>query len=230
MIKRGGLAILAVVLLSTWGISWLFSDKASPLFKPIEHYELAGELHFIQPEAVDQVLNHYFGFSFWQVNLDEIQSDLVQLEWVSQAVVKRQWPNRLYVAIEEQKPVARWGGSGLINQTGEVFFPKERGEFNALVLLEGEEVDAKKMLSALVVFQAQLNAIEFTIVSLKHQLDGVWWIRLLNGSEIVLDSKKGEYKLETFIAAYPQLAKTLRKSAQVYDLRYSNGFIVGNAQ
>ncbi len=230
MIKRRSLVILVVIFLSAWGISWLFSDKASPLFKPIEHYELAGDLHFLQAEEVDQVLSHYFGASFWQVELDVIQSELVRLEWVSQAVVKRHWPNRLYVEVEEQVPVARWGGAGLINQVGVVFFPKERTGFDQLILLEGEREDAKKILSALALFQETLSSIGFTISSLRHQLDGVWRITLANGSEIVLDSKEYDHKLETFVAVYPQLVKTLRKSAQVYDLRYSNGFIVGKTQ
>ncbi len=231
MIKRRSLIILVIIaLLSAWGISWLFSDKASPLFKPIEHYELAGDLHFLQAEEVDQVLSHYFGASFWQVELDVVQSELLRLEWVSQAVVKRHWPNRLYVEIEEQVPVARWGNAGLINQAGSVFFPKEYEGFEYLILLEGEQQNAQKILSALTLFQEILNSIGFTILSLKHQLDGVWWITLTNGSEIILDSKAYGHKLETFVAAYPQLVKTLRKSAQVYDLRYSNGFIVGKTQ
>ena len=230
MIRRRGLVILVAVLLSAWGTVWLFSDQASPLFKPIEHYELAGELSFLEPEEVDQVLGHYFGTSFWQIELNTIQSELIRLEWVSQAVVKRHWPNRIYVEIKEQRPVARWGSSALINQEGEIFSPKKYDEFDSLVLLEGEPDDAKKILSAFSSFQEQLTNVGFTISSLKHQLDGVWRIKLVNGSEIILDSKEGGHKLETFIMAYPQLVKTLRKSAQAYDLRYSNGFIVGKSQ
>jgi len=230
VIKRRSLVVLVVIFLSAWGISWLFSDQASPLFKPIEHYELAGDLHFLQAEEVDQVLSHYYGVSFWQVELDVIQSELVRLEWVSQAVVKRHWPNRLYIEVVEQVPVARWGDTGLINQMGELFFPKEHNEFAHLILLEGEREDAHKVLSALTLFQKTLNPIEFTISSLKHQLDGGWRITLANGSKIILGSKASGHKLETFVSAYPQLVKSLRKSAQVYDLRYSNGFIVGKVQ
>ena len=45
--------------------------------------------------------------------------------WVRHAVVRRVWPNRLRVQLEEHRPVALWGGETgsekLVNSFGEVF-------------------------------------------------------------------------------------------------------------
>jgi cell division protein FtsQ len=64
---------------------------------------------------------------------------------------------------------------------------------------------------------------------LEQQLDGVWRIQVLDGPMIVIDQQHSQQKLSRFLAAFPQLNPQLRKSAQVFDLRYSNGFIVGNS-
>ncbi|VAW48197.1 Cell division protein FtsQ [hydrothermal vent metagenome] len=221
------IVVFLVVLLGAWGVSWLFTDKESPLFKPIAHYELTGKFVYFQPEEANQILERYLGESFWSVELSKIQTELIGLNWISQAVVRRHWPNQISVSIEEQVPVARWGERGLINQSGEVFFSENRAGFEHLVHLNGELSESVKVLTSLKRFQEKLDLIGFGILSLSYRMDEVWRIALLNGSQIVLDTKESHHKLDRFIAAYPQLANALRKSPQVYDLRYSNGFIVG---
>ena len=230
MMKRVAIVTLLLTILSgVVGSVWLFTHKKSPLFKPIQDYQITSELTFIPSEEVDEIMSRYLGLSFWEVELDVIQAELTRLDWANQARVKRHWPDLLYVSIDEQKPVARWGGSALINQVGEVFYPKELYGFDNLVLLNGELSDSERILESLVTFQEILNPIKLTISALKRQLDGVWRIELTNGSKVILDSKEVEQKLKIFVLAYSKLAKTLRKSPQVYDLRYSNGFIVGKA-
>ncbi len=228
MSKAGRWILLFMVLSGLgWGI-WLFSHQDSPLFRPIEYYEVEGDLNFLSTQSIDQVLSAYFGVSFWQVELDKIQMDLQRLEWVAHATVKRQWPNRIYIKIQEQVPVARWGESGFVNAKGQLFFPKEQVGFEHLVRLQGERERASEIVMAFERFQALLEPLEFFMVSLEHHLDGVWRMKLSNGSEIILGSKQEDDKLNTFVRAYPQLLEPLRNSAQAYDLRYSNGFIVGN--
>jgi cell division protein FtsQ len=221
--------LFGIVLIGAWGGAWLFTDKDAPLFKPIEHYQLASELAYVKPKEVNQVLERYLGRSFWAIELDVIQAELMRLDWVNQALVKRRWPNQLYVEIEEQAPFARWGYLGLVTQAGEVFFPKNREGFDHLVRVEGELSESENILVSLEVFQQKLSMIGFSINSLTHEMNGVWRIELLNGSQVILDAKESIHKMDLFIAAYPQLAESLRKSPQVYDLRYSNGFIVGKS-
>ncbi|MCF6299370.1 MAG: cell division protein FtsQ/DivIB [Thiomicrorhabdus sp.] len=223
------ITVFSLVLMSAWGVSWLFTDKNAPLFKPIEHYQFAGEFTYVKPKELNQVLGRYLGHSFWAVELDVIQSELMRLDWVNQALVKRRWPNQLYVVIEEQTPFARWSDVGLVTQDGEVFYPKNREGFEHLVQVKGEPSESKKILATLETFQQELSKIDFSIDSLTHEMDGVWRVELLNGSKIILDSKESAHAISRFTLAYPQLAESLRKSPQVYDLRYSNGFIVGNS-
>jgi len=221
--------VLVLLLIALGLVAWLSTQKDSSFFKPIQSYELLSEFENVKPAEIDAIMAKYLGLSFWDVELDLIQSELARLDWVDKALVKRSWPDRLYVSIEEQKPVARWGDSGLVNQQGIVFYPQDGSQFNNLVVLDGTLSESADILLALVKFQKKLHEIGFTVMSLKRQVDGVWRIALHNDSELVVESEGGEEKVSVFVRAYSKLPKALRKSAQIYDLRYSNGFIVGNS-
>lgn len=221
----------STILLSLLGglifVTWLLVQEGSPLFRPIQQYELVSEIQQVKPAEIDNIMQRYLGRSFWEVELETIQSELTRLDWVSSALVKRSWPAQLYVSVQEQKPVARWQQTGLVNQAGIVFYPNDLTAFNNLVVLNGSLADSAKILVRLSKFQTVLKPIKFTIAALSQQLDGIWEINLLDGSKIILDKKDDDAKLDQFVRAYPKLSMALRKSPQVYDLRYSNGFIVG---
>ena len=223
--------LLSAVLLSILGalftVTWLLVQEDSPLFRPIQQYELVSEIQHVKPVEIDAVMQRYLGRSFWEVELETIQSELTRLDWVSSALVKRSWPAQLYVSIQEQKPVARWEQAGLVNQAGVVFYPNDLDGFDNLVVLEGQLADSAKILVRLSMFQRALKLIGFRISALSLELDGIWKVSLLDGSKIILNMTDDDLKLDQFVRAYPKLSMALRKSPQVYDLRYSNGFIVG---
>ncbi len=62
--------------------------------------------------------------NFFTVNLDSAREAFESVPWVRKAVVRREFPNRLRVRLEEHRAVALWGGDGdarLVNSFGEVF-------------------------------------------------------------------------------------------------------------
>lgn len=222
--RKAGVLALSFVFLVV--LIWFVSYQEMNSDRPVDSYQLTSELKQLTPEEVDKVLAPYLGDSFWGVELNKIQSDLVRLDWVSQAVVKRSWPDQLTIHIEEQVPVARWGENGLINHKGEVFFPRTLDGFEKFVKLEGRIENVRELLLKLAAFQAHLDKLEWNISTLKERASGVWELKLLNGATMVLDRGDEAHKLERFVVTYPLLQKNYRKSALVYDLRYSNGFAI----
>lgn len=221
-------ALLIIMVLSA--IGWLVAQNSSLLFKPVKTYQIVTPLTNVKTSDIDLIMRPYLGQSFWDLSLESIQAELTRLDWVAQATVKRSWPDRVYVSIEEQKPVARWGQAGLVNHSGTVFYPRDMSLFADFVLLDGPLEASAQMLLHLKQYQTQLEPLGFTIAGLKRQVDGVWRVQLLNGYELVLDANQSDASIQRFMRAYPKLSADLRKSATVYDLRYSNGFIVGNGQ
>ena len=207
---------------------WLLTQKGSPFYQPINEYKLVSPLKQLSEAEVHNIIRPHLGRSFWEIPLDKIQAELVRMDWVESAEVRRKWPDQLYIAISEQKPVARWNKDGLINGLGKVFFPSDLNGFDDYVQLEGQLAQSPYILEKFVWLQTQFDTIDKVIAHLTLQND-VWRIKLLNGTSVVVDTEHFRAKIERFIRAYPKVDKTLRKSAQSYDLRYSNGFIISES-
>lgn len=205
-----------------------FWDKQKTLFpfKQVEVTPALSQLGSEQQQQLKPVLNRYLGQSFWQVDLLQLQSELVRLEWVRSATVTRQWPDTLSIKLIFQTPVARWNENGLINCAGQVFYPLDLTPYLNLVQLQGRDENAAEVLSHLVQFQQQLDKLRMKIQSLQLRDSGVWEVRLLSGKTLVMDREQALSRLERFVMAYPKVEKSYLKVAQGFDLRYSNGFIV----
>ena len=59
--------------------------------------------------------------NFFAASPADVRLALEQLPWVRRVEVRRVWPDRLEVALEEHVALARWGDAGLVNTYGERF-------------------------------------------------------------------------------------------------------------
>ena len=67
---------------------------------------------YLEPLTLRAVFEQDFGMSLAALPIDERRRQLLDMPWVRRAVVARQWPNRLWVDIEERRPVAFVRASG----------------------------------------------------------------------------------------------------------------------
>lgn len=220
------LAFGMLILLVGAVIAWVIFSPA----RVLQSIEIKSDLQRVETDLVEKALETYLGRSFWRVDLERVHADLVKLDWVYKASVKRRWPSKLIVHITEQNPVVRWGEDALLNQEGDVFYPYDISPFIQLVVLDGEAVQSKALLKQLMVFQPEFTKLGWTIDELTVQADGVWRIHFLEGVTVLLGQEDWQGRLNRFIQAYPKTQKELRKFAQVFDLRYSNGFVIESAQ
>ena len=223
--KKGFWAGL-LILVGVGLLAWFILKQEMTSQRPIEQVTITTELQQLSQKEVDGVLMPYIGNSFWEVDLNQIQSDLTRLDWVSQAVVKRSWPDQLIVSIEEQIPVVRWGDEGLMNHKGEVFFPNRLDGFENFVRLNGRLEASSQILAKFAKFQAILNDLSWSIEQMSEKIDGGWQLEILDGPQLLIAKNDDEAQLIRFVRSYDWLKNELRNSAQVYDLRYSNGFSV----
>ena len=93
-----------------------------PLF-PLREVVVVSDLREVRPGELQRSLAGRLRGNFFSVNLDALREALEQLPWVRRAEVRRRWPSRIEVSIEEQIPVAFWGQATgqLLNSYGEIF-------------------------------------------------------------------------------------------------------------
>lgn len=211
-----GLMLMAAI------VAWVFFSPN----RVITEVTLQGEFEKLSPRNIEFLVEPYVGESFWQLDLERLHADILNLDWVYQVKVKRRWPSTLVLDVVEQTPVVRWGEDGLLNQHGDIFYPHDTTPYQRLVRLKGEAIQSRDLLQKLALFQNAFSQLDWTIDDLTVQADGSWELHFVSGVTVVLDSSDWQVKLDRFIRAYPSVKPELRKFAQLYDLRYSNGFVI----
>ena len=193
----------------------------SALF-PVREIRVVGELRETSREALEDAARGRVASNLLAADLDALRAALEELPAVRRVSVRRAWPDRLEVALEEHVALARWGEEGLVNTYGEVFAGKAKG-LPTFVGPAGTSAEVARR------YQRFAGIVE----PLGSQLERVvltarfgWQLRLASGMKIMLgrDADAGEARLRAFVAAYPQTLGRVAGEHGYVDLRYPNGF------
>lgn len=172
--------------------------------------------------------------TFFTVDLAQVRGVFESVPWVRQAVVRRDFPNRLLVKLQEHQAVAYWGSEGdsqLINSYGEVFEANvgevEQDMLPRLSGPEGQSVEVLTMFHALKPLYAGLD---LQLDQLELTGRGSWRARLENGADIEM----GRGSVDEVAARVQRFLKTLTQVTSRYgrrahalesaDLRHDNGY------
>lgn len=180
---------------------------------------------------VEQILPSALKGNFFSLNLETVRGALERLPWVRKVNVRRIWPARLEVTVEEHKPVARWGeGRGeLVNSYGEVFAVLAGAEdAAALPLLYGPQGTANEVLKRYGELVGSFAAVGEKPVQVTLSPRLAWQLKLENGMLVNMGREQPKapvgVRLQRFIEVYPETVANRTVRPAVVDLRYPNGF------
>ncbi|WP_035055743.1 cell division protein FtsQ/DivIB [Andreprevotia chitinilytica] len=215
------LTALAVLLLF---YSVVFLGVHSPLF-PVRAIKVDGELTHVTREQLQYVIKNELKGTFFTLDLDKTRQAFEKLPWVRQVSVRRRWPDRLEVSVEEHKAIARWGSIALLNTYGERF---DAASNEALPVLEGPEGTEKKMVDGYRQLQGILLPLKKAATHLWLSPRRAWRLELDHQLTVEVGRDDAMARVERFVDAYPNsLALIAEKHPFEYvDLRYPNGFAV----
>ena len=178
----------------------------------------------------------HIGSTFFTVDLIQVRGAFESLPWVRQALVRRDFPNRLLVKLQEHQAVAYWGSesdSQLINSYGEVF-EANGGEVEQDMLprLIGPEGHSAEVLSMYRTLRPLYLALGLELEQMELTGRGSWSGHLDNGADIEM----GRGSIDEIAARVQRFLKTLTPVAARYgryanavesaDLRHDNGYAV----
>ena len=87
----------------------------------VREVQVEGRLDHVSPEQLAAVARQAAHGTFFTLDLEGARRQFEKLPWVRKVEVRRQWPARLVLDVEEHVALARWGDSALVNDRGEVF-------------------------------------------------------------------------------------------------------------
>lgn len=198
----------------------------SSLF-PLRWVEVAVPLSRVSREQLQYIVAHELRGTFFTVALDRTRQAFEKLPWVRQVQLRRRWPDRLEVLIEEHQALARWGVSGLLNQLGERF---DAASDAVLPILEGPEGSELVMLNAYQLLRHRFAQIDKQPTRLWLSARHAWRVELDHQLIVEIGRHDLDARISRLVAAYPLSLATLQPSIDYIDLRYPNGFAVRLAE
>ena len=196
----------------------------SPWF-PVRSVEVLTPLRHAPREAIERIVQRQVDGNFFGVHIGELRLALEQVPWVRRAEVRRVWPDRLEIALEEHVALARWAAGGAVNTHGERFEGKADEDLPLFVGPEGSEAELAAHYRGFARLVEPLGSpLERLVLTPRY----AWQLRLANGLNVVLgrDAEVAQKRLERFVGAYPETLGRLPGRHDYVDLRYANGFAV----
>ena len=174
--------------------------------------------------------------NFFTVDLQKTREVFESVPWVRHAIVRRDFPNRLRVTLQEHQAEAFWGAdseSRLVNSYGEVF-EANPGDVDGdeMPRLVGPEGSAAQVLAMYRALKPMLEPLELGIDEVTLTGRGGWTLHLDSGAVVEL----GRGTPEEVLARSQRFAQTLTQVTSKYgrrpdalvtaDLRHADGYAV----
>lgn len=191
-----------------------------PVF-PLNAVELTAAPQRVSSEQLERVVREQVRGNFFTVDLSRTRAAFEQLPWVRKVSVRRKFPWKLEVELEEHVALARWNGTALVNTHGEVFTAASEQVLPAFI---GQSDTSAQVTQIYGEFAAVLQPIQQQIVQISLSPRFAWQIKLDDGMVLELGREEMQQRLARFVKVYPYSLAALARPANHVDLRYRNGF------
>lgn len=222
--------VLAGVGAVAAGLAWLMR---SPVF-PIRSIQLEGDLARNSVPTIRANAAPRLAGNFFSVDLQQGRAAFETVPWVRRAVVRRVWPDRLAVRLEEHRAVALWlgedGAERLVNSFGEVFEANVGDvEDDNLPVLSGPEGSAAQMLTLYQRLQPALAQLDLVMQRVHLSGRGSWRLELDSGATLELGRGSAADLLartERFVRTVATVTTRWQAPLEYADLRHTDGYAV----
>jgi len=229
-ITSGLLLIMMLCLSIGTGIWWIlrhpvFALRGISVYGEVSHHNDVTLRANVMPQLAG---------NFFTLSLSQAQRAFEGLPWVRKAVVRREFPNRLRVRLEEHRPVALWGentDTSMVNQDGQVFEANvddiDADSLPVLMGPPGQSVMVFQMYQYLVPI---FNSVSMGMDKLELTPRGSWRVQTHSDATIELGRGTQEevgQRLKIFLQTIAQVTSRYQRtstSVLAADLRHNNGY------
>ena len=188
--------------------------------------EISGDFQNLTREALYRELVYLTEESFFLVDLKEAQARIESLPWVESSQVARVWPNRLHFKVKEHQPIALWGSTQLLSQTGELFEPEDRSRYSHLPQLQGPEGSQEALWLNYARWSQELNSLGMKVSGVSLAARGAWELELEQGILIKLGREDMQGKMDRLQKIFRAELRNKLPEIEILDARYANGLAV----
>jgi len=216
-------AAVALGAVALWGVR-------QPVFD-VTRIVVEGDVAHSSEQELRRQLARITNGNVLTLDLHQARVAFEQLPWVRRAQVRRVFPNRLHVTLQEHQAQAWWRAEGeLLNSFGEVFDAVWPGASDAalqhahLPQLWGPDGSAAHVLHMYYLLQPTLQTLG-QVQTLRLRERGTWQAQLAGGTALELGAGTPEAvlpRVQRFVRTVGQVRQGL--AVQSADLRYAGGY------
>lgn len=163
---------------------------------------------------------------FFGVNLADVRAVVMQNPWVERVEVRRQFPDRLVLRVDERQPIASFGSGQLLSSRGDLFPVAAEYWPEGLPKLEGPESERVRVYNFWREAEQRFARYGLTVVAARMSVRGAYELELNNGCLLLFARQPRLDVLDRFLPALDVLNETERDRLAKVDLRYANGYVV----
>lgn len=210
---------LSVVLML---FAFLFVIVHLPIF-PLREVKVDGELSHVNREQIKLIVERHLKGNFFTLDLIKARDAFEKLPWARKVSVRRRWPDKLVVVIEEHQALGRWGNIALVNTHGELFHAASDID---LPVFYGPADGVLEVAKKYATYSQILNTAQLKVTQVALSPRRAWEIKTDVGLLINMGREHMELRLGKFVGAYASTLARLNGKVTYADLRYPNGFAV----
>ncbi len=229
--------LLTLVVLVFFFVQYL----GDPVRFPVVRVEVGGAVANTDKPQLMNLIKLHTNKGFYGLDLEDIRKEIISMPWIFKAEVRRVFPDRVYVYVEERTGVMRWNDKALIDTDGEVFYPQQLGGnrkkgvewrnwYASLPHLRGEESRSKSVQLAFLEYGKGLKIVEAQLLGLFEDDRRSQMLILSENIVVRLGADNQKKRLDRFIRVFPKYLKSNNQNTVKFDMRYTNGFAVANSK
>ena len=190
---------------------------------PLREVAVDGQLSHVSREQVKLIVAKHLKGNFFTLDLVKARNAFEKLPWARNVSLRRRWPDKLEVVIEEHQALARWGSIALVNTHGELFHAASNSD---LPVFLGPGDGVIEVASQYIEVSKTLNIANLKVANLALTPRRAWQVTTTNSMVIELGRVDMQARLQKFVGVYSNTIAGLNMKVTYADLRYPNGFAV----
>lgn len=237
------LTISALGLVVIAGVGAVLIGLArDPARFPVSNVDILGTVDYLDRDKLKDAVGQYIEKGFYGLDIDDVRQSVEELSWVAHARVRRIWPGRIEVLVEEHEPSARWNDDQLLSKRLVLFAPPQlqldnpryhqwREVFAGLPQIRGVNGHHRELLDAYREYEHGLKKFGLTLAELEEDERGSRTLVLSNYVTVRLGYEEQALRMQRFLDVYERMKAKIERQGDVstarFDMRYSNGFALG---
>lgn len=216
-----GIVLLALLLGAGSRALWLWLDR------PIERVSIRGEWDYVSADYLRTQLAPLVQNTTWlSADLGELRTQALNIGWLYEVRISREWPNALVFELVEQVPVARWNDEFLLNPQGQPFAFAPLSTPPGLPDLAGPAGSSEEVLAFYHRLTPYFANLSLALAQLRLEPRGAWRLQLDNDTWVMLGRRQHDVRLARLSASWQRELSALSQHIRYIDLRYPNGVAV----